>query len=306
MGAFGGPAVHALVAVAIVWVVVVAGFIVYVTKRTPGDGRPVVVASFYPYAFAAESVSGGRMRVVTLTPPGVEPHDWEPSPRDVQSIYESSVFIYNGYLESFLPRVLPDLPADHPIVVNASSGIPVRTENGRVDPHVWLDPALMRLIVGQVARAIIRADPSGTSFYQANAATLNASLAGLDAAYKEGLSSCRLNTIITTHEAFGYLAARYGLAMQAIHGLSPDAEPTPQKIQEILAIVSETHTQYLFYETLVSPQVAQALANEAGIQTLVLDPLEGISAESAARGATYVTIMQETNLPNLRTALECP
>jgi zinc transport system substrate-binding protein len=306
MVSFGGPAAHAVVAVAIVWVVVVAGFVVYVTKRPPSDGRPLVVASFYPYAFAAEFVSGGRMRVVTLTPPGVEPHEWEPSPRDVQSIFEASVFIYNGYVESFLPRVLADLPADHPIAVNASVGMSMRTENGRVDPHVWLDPSLMRMIAGKVASAFIRADPAGASSYQANAESLNGSLASLDAVFAERLSGCRHRTIITAHEAFGYLAARYGLTVYSIQGLSPDAEPTPQKVREILDLVNATHVQYIFYETLVSPDVAQALANEAGIQTLVLDPLEGISAEGAVQGASYLTIMQQTNLPNLRTALECP
>lgn len=299
--------VRAVIAVGLVGLVVVAGLAYYLVTRSARNGKPVVVASFYPYYFAAQSVGQDRVNVVNLVPPGVEPHDWEPSPLDVKSIYDARVFVYNGYLETYLPRVLAELPSNGPLLVNTSAGLTVRTaKNGQIDPHVWLDPPLMRIIIGKVASALIRADPEGADYFQANAASVNASIERIDTEYSTGLAACGLHTIVAAHEAFGYLSARYGLTMVAIQGLSPDAEPTPQKIQEILDTIHRTGVKYIFYEALVSPQVAQTLANEAHIQTMVLDPLEGIPADRTAQGANYVTVMENTNLPNLRTALECP
>ncbi|HEV8594604.1 MAG TPA: zinc ABC transporter substrate-binding protein [Thermoplasmata archaeon] len=298
--------VRAFVAVSLVLGVVLIGFAYFLATRGTSDGRPVVVGSFYPYYFAARSVGGDRMRAVNLVPPGVEPHDWEPSPDDMRTIYTASVFVFNGYLEGYLPRILADLPADGPLLVNASAGLAVRrAENGQVDPHVWLDPTLMSEIVDKVEAALRQRDPAGNDTYRANALALKASLASLDDAFVAGLRSCALRTIVVAHESFGYLATRYNLTMVAIEGLSPDAEPTPQKLQEILAIVNETGVQFIFYEELVSPQVAQTLAEEAGIQTMLLDPLEGLGVDRAAGGETYLSIMEGTNLSNLRTALGC-
>jgi len=295
-----------MVAVALVVTVLAAGLGYYLVTGSSRNGKPIVVASFYPYYFVALSVGGDRVNVLNLVPPGVEPHDWEPSPLAVKAIYDARVFVYNGYVETYLPRVLAELPNTGLILVNTSSGLPTRiAENGQIDPHVWLDPVLMRLIVGKVATALIRSDPAGSLYYDTNAASLNASLATLHSAFTDGLASCNLRTIVVAHEAFDYLSARYGLTVVSIQGLSPDAEPTPQKIQEILDTVHRTGVKYLFYETLVSPQVAQTLADEAHIQTMVLDPLEGIASDRIAQGANYLTIMRDTNLPNLRTALEC-
>ena len=159
--------------------------------------------------------------------------------------------------------------------------------------------------MNEVAEALSQKDPAGASVYRANAQSLNASLESLDSAFLAGLATCALRTIVVAHEAFGYLSDRYNLTMVAIEGLSPDAEPTPAKIQEILTLVNQTGVRYIFYEELVDPHVAQTLADEAHVQTMVLDPLEGLTADRAAAGATYLTIMRDTNLPNLRTALGC-
>lgn len=297
---------RAALAVALVFAVLLGGLTYYVLSDRRTSGKPVVVASFYPYYFAAAKVGGERVDVVNLVPPGVEPHDWEPSPQDLVAIYDAALFVFNGYVETYLSRVLAELPADGPILVNASSDLPLRNgENGEVDPHVWLDPSLMSIAADKVADALVRADPAGTAVFRANAQALNASLTSLDSQFRAGLATCTLHTIVTTHEAFGYLSGRYNLTMVAIHGLSPDAEPTAQKIQEILELVNETGVQYIFYEELVSPAVAETLASEAGVLTQLLDPLEGIASHRMERGETYLTIMRDTNLPNLRTALGC-
>src|SRR5206468_2362863 len=151
--------------------------------------------SFYPYYFAVASVGGDRVTAVTLVPPGVEPHDWEPSPQDVRAIYDASVFVYNGYVETYLRRVFADLPANGPVLVNASDGMTMRPgENGAIDPHVWLDPTRMAAIVEKVAEALSQTDPAGASTYGANADSLEASLSSLDMSYQADLASCPLRT----------------------------------------------------------------------------------------------------------------
>jgi len=295
-----------LVAGAVVGLVLISGLAYFVLSRAGPSGKPVVVGSFYPYYYAASAVGGDRVTAVNLVPPGVEPHDWEPSPQDMRAIYDASVFVFNGYVEAYLPRVFADLPANGPLLVNTSAGMRTRNgTNGAIDPHVWLDPVRMSTIVNEVAEALSQKDPAGASVYRANAQSLNASLESLDSAFLAGLATCALRTIVVAHEAFGYLSDRYNLTMVAIEGLSPDAEPTPAKIQEILNIVNQTGVRYIFYEALVDPHVAQTLADEAHVQTMVLDPLEGLTADRAATGANYLSIMRDTNLPNLRTALGC-
>ena len=295
-----------LVAVVLVAAVVLSGLGYFLVTRGAPSGKPVVVGSFYPYYYVAKSVGGDRVEAVNLVPPGVEPHDWEPSPGDMTTIYSASVFVFNGYLETYLPRVVADLPSGGPVLVNTSAGMTMRHgDNGQVDPHVWLDPVLMRNVVDKVASALGQRDPAGASVYAANAASLKASLETLNSTFTAGLATCTQHTIVVAHEAFGYLSARYNLTMVAIEGLSPDAEPTPQKLAEISDLVNRTGVRYIFYEELVSPQVAQTLAQEAHVQTMLLDPLEGLTAGHAALGETYLTIMAQTNLPNLRTALSC-
>ena len=285
-----------------------AGGAYYVLSQTGGVNGPAVVASFYPYQFLASRVAGDRFAVSALVPPGVEPHDWEPTPRDVLTIGTAAAFVYNGYVEAYLPNLLKDLPPDQPLRVDASAGLPVILggESGAnaVDPHLWLDPVRVETSVATIAAGFSRVDPSGTAVFQANAAKLRQDLARIDGLFAAGLQTCARRVFITQHEAFAYLAARYNLTQVAIQGLSPDQEPTPAKVQEILHVINATGSKVVFFEELVNPAVAQTLANEAHVQTMVLSPIEGLTAEERANGATYLSLM-EMNLQNLRIALEC-
>ena len=123
-------------------------------------------------------------------------------------------------------------------------------------------------------------------------------------AYRQGLSNCAEKNIITSHAAFGYLATTYGLNQVSISGLSPDAEPSPQQLADIVKFAKDSHVKYIFFESLVSPKLSQAIANEVGAQTLVLNPIEGLSDEELAQGKDYFSIMRN-NLKNLQTALQC-
>ena len=176
--------------------------------------------------------------------------------------------------------------------------------NNKSHWDLQLDPDWEKFAAMTIAAGLAKADPSGNTTYYANAARLIQNLTALDASFASGLQTCRLRVFITQHEAFAYLAKRYNLTQYAIQGLSPDVEPTPAQIQEILNLINATGSKYIFYEELVSPAVAQTLAQEAHVQTMVLSPIEGLNATESARGDTYLTLMAQ-NLENLRTALEC-
>ncbi|HEY7538643.1 MAG TPA: metal ABC transporter substrate-binding protein [Methylomirabilota bacterium] len=277
---------------------------------TPTD-RPLVVASFYPHYEFARQVAGNRAEVVSLVPTGVEPHDWEPSPQDVVRIEHARVFVYNGAgYERWIDRLAGGIRATGAVVVRATEGIDLlpadrRGERTAVsDPHVWLDPLLAQHEVEAIRAALGKADPAHETEYADHARAFTARLAGLDEAYAKGLAQCLRRDLIVSHDAFGYLARRYRLLVVSLMGLAPDAEPSPAELASIVRLAQRRGVKYVFFETLVSPKLADTLAHEVGARTLVLNPIEGRTHEEAAAGMDYVELM-EANLKNLRIALEC-
>ncbi|HVL05871.1 MAG TPA: zinc ABC transporter substrate-binding protein [Acidimicrobiales bacterium] len=272
------------------------------------DGRPRVVAAFYPLFEAAQRVGGDKVQVRNLTPAGSEPHDLELNSRQVDQIEDAAVVLFVG--RGFQPAVERAAQRARGAKLDVLSGLADLRPAGagddklEVDPHVWLDPTLLKAIVGEVAGALATADPANRATYEANARAYSQELDELDAAFTTGLANCERRTIVTAHSAFGYLAGRYNLTQDAIAGLEPESEPSPQRLAELADKVRADGTTTIFYETLVSPKVAESLAREAGVRTAVLDPLEGLTDEDAKAGRTYVSGMRE-NLAALRQALAC-
>jgi zinc transport system substrate-binding protein len=274
------------------------------------DGTPSIVASFYPLEEAASRVGGNLVTVENLTPPGVEPHDLELAPDDIETIANADVVVYLG--GGFQPAVEDALAeTEDAVLVDALDAVdtepapPGEAEEGlTVDPHVWLDPARFEQVVRAVAAGLSDADPANEAAYGSNAEAYVAELAALDEEFRAGLSDCERTTIVTSHEAFGYLADAYGLTEVAIAGLSPEAEPDAQEIAELLDLVEQQGVTTIFAEELVSPDVAETLADEAGVMVDVLDPLESLTDEQVEAGEDYVSVMRE-NLDRLRAALDC-
>ena len=300
-------------AVALASIAVVAGAAASCERSDAGAsaGRISVVASFYPLAEAAARVGGDDVAVTDLTPPGVEPHDLELDPNQVADLADADVVLYLG--GGFQPAVEDAVAAAASGQrIDVLRGMPTTSappETGEstaleVDPHVWLDPVLMRRIVGVVRRALDRADPSREARFERNAAAFDDQLAALDADYRAGLASCRLRTIVTTHAAFGYLASEYGLTQEPITGISPEAEPDPKRLAGLVSMIERNGTTTIFTEPLVSSKVADTLASEAGVATAVLNPLEGLTPDQIASGADYVSVMRD-NLAALRRGLGC-
>lgn len=250
-------------------------------------GGTSVVAAFYPLAYAAEKIGGDTYRVENLTPAGAEPHDLELSPREVGRIESAAVVLYLSH--GFQPAVSKAVEQAHGKRVDALAGLPLRDD----DPHVWLDPALFEQVARKIGGALQR--PAGP---------LVAKLKQLDRSYREGLRDCARRELVTSHAAFGYLAARYGLRQVAITGTAPESEPSPRQLKNVIEVVRRTHATTVFFEPLVSPRLAQTVAREVGARTAVLDPIEALTADEQKRGDDYRTLIQQ-NLTALRKALGC-
>jgi zinc transport system substrate-binding protein len=253
-------------------------------------GPDTVVASFYPLAFAAKEIAPSAP-VENLTPPGAEPHDLELSPIDAATVREARLVLLLGH--GFQPQ-LEDASGNGDNVLHLldTAGLDL-LPNG--DPHVWLDPLRYAKIVERI----------GAALGAENAASrLVARLHDLDAEYRKSLANCERREIVTSHEAFAYLAERYGLEQVPITGLSPEAEPQPADLAHVVQLVEERGVTTIYYETLVSPRIAETVARETGANVAVLDPIEGLTPAEIAKGEDYFTRMR-ANLRALEEGLGC-
>jgi zinc transport system substrate-binding protein len=249
------------------------------------DSRPTVVTGFYPLAWAVEQVAGAEFRVVNLTPAGAEPHDLELSPSDVESVRDAGLVVYVG--GGFQPAV-EDAVAER-------DGDSLDVLHGESDPHLWLDSARFARAVAEIARTLGDAESAGRALRQ---------LQHLDAEYRRGLADCDRRTIVTTHAAFGHLAARYGLTEVSLAGRLPEVEPSPRELEELIEKVRASGATTVFAEPLVSHGVAATIARETDAEVATLDPIEGLSEERLDAGEDYLSVMR-SNLAVLREALEC-
>ncbi len=289
-----------------------------------------VAAAFYPLQWAAERVGGDRVDVTSLTPPGAEPHDLELTPQDVASLSEADLVVYLEGFQAAIDEAVAEAgdaawdagqAADLSLTTTEEHGHEGETEaehaehaeeehaeeehaegGEATDPHFWLDPTRLADVGDALADRLAEVDPDGADAFRDNAATLRSDLEALDAEMQDGLADCAVTTLVTSHDAFGYLADRYGLEVVGISGLSPSAEPTAASLAEIADLVQERGVTTVYTETLVDPAVAETVAEEAGVQTAVLDPLEGLTDESA--GGDYLEVMR-ADLATLREGQSC-
>ncbi len=287
---------------------VLIGILVSSRRPTIQSNKLSVVASFYPIAHFAQQVGGDKISVTNITPASTEPHDFEPTARDLIRISQAKLFIYNGNnVDSWGDKVKSDIVARGGTVIKMSdalTSLPSSEESGQLDPHFWLDPILAQQEITVIRDRLVKIDPTNAGTYQHNAQAYIDQLTALDQSYRTGLANCQLHDIVTSHAAFGYLAQRYGFTQIPIAGISPDQEPSPQKLAAIAHLVKQKNIHYIFFETLVSPKLSETIASETGAQTLSFNPLEGLTDQEIAAGKTYLTEMQ-TNLTHLRTALLC-
>ena len=280
------------------------------SAATDDGGRLQLVANFYPVAEAMRRVGGDLVEVTNLTPPGAEPHDLELTTDEVDAIQDADLVAYLG--ADFQPGVAaaagdrsgPSLDITDAVTLEEGDAGDGADEHGSLDPHFWLDPTLMVSAVEAIEAELAAVAPDDAETFASNAAAYVAELQALDAEMAAGLGRCERTQIVTAHAAFHYLAERYGLEQLAVTGLSPESEPDPARFDELVDLIERDGVTTVFYETLVSPDIAETLAREAGVTTAVLNPLEGLSAEQIDDGADYVSVQRE-NLAALQAALGC-
>ncbi|WP_188887529.1 metal ABC transporter substrate-binding protein [Paenibacillus radicis (ex Gao et al. 2016)] len=290
------------------------------------EGKTNVVTTFYPLYYLASEIGGDKVNAVNLVPAGVEPHDWSPKSQDLDLASKAQLFLYNGAgLEGWTDNFLKGLSKKSKLVtaemskgISLIKGNPEEEHEGEegeehddhghshdldVDPHTWVSPKSIMLMAENVKNSLVEVDPANKASYEDNYAALHAKLEALDQKFQAELSKTVKKDIVTSHQAFGYLARDYGLRQTAVMGLSPDAEPRAQDLLQIAKFVKENDIRYIFFEELVSPTLANTLASEAKVDTLVLNPIEGLTPEQEKRGDDYITLM-EANLQNLIKALQ--
>jgi zinc transport system substrate-binding protein len=262
-----------------------------------------VAAGFYPLQYVAERVAGNQADVEVMTQPGGEPHDATLSVRETALVAEADVVVVAGGVQPAVDDAVASAAEDGTVVDTSSPGF--ETTNAPQirpdDPHFWLDPLLMADLGDAVAEALADTDPQQADAYRDHAADLRRDLQRLDQAYADGLADCERSTVVVSHDAFGYLD-RYGLEFAPISGLSPGAEPTPADLSRLQDLIRAEGITTVFSERLVSPRVAETLAEDVGVETAVLDPVEGLADET--RDEDYLSLMR-ANLAALEKANGC-
>jgi zinc transport system substrate-binding protein len=255
-----------------------------------------VVTTIYPLEYFASVIGGDHAEVRNIVPAGSEPHDYEPTPRQVAEVLEADVLVTIGAgLDAWAAEAGSDA-----LTVTATEVVETTNE----DPHVWLDPVLAQHIAFALRDAFTATDPEHARDYNANTEGLVAALQSLHDEYERAFVDCELNDIIVSHDAFGYLARRYEFTLHPIAGLSPEAEPSVRDLSNLAKQARNLGVTTIFFETLVSPDLAHTLASEIGAETAVLNPLEGLSGEEISNGEDYFSVM-EANLQALQSAMLC-
>ncbi|MGM0126246.1 zinc transport system substrate-binding protein [Enterococcus sp. AZ194] len=300
-------------------------------EKTEADSDKLqVMTTFYPMYEFTKNIVGDEGEVELLIPAGTEPHDYEPSAKDLAKISDADAFVYNSAeFETWVPNVEKNLK-DH-LLIEAASTIELESGEGshdheaedhdhegeeahdhegeesghshELDPHVWLDPALAVKEVANISQQLSEKYPEKKEIFEKNAAAYTAKLEELDKEFQIAFQTAKNKTFVTQHAAFGYLAKQYGLTQEAISGVSPDQEPSPSRLAELKHYVEENKVKVIYFEENASSKVAETLSNETGVMLEVLNPLESLTDKQMEQGETYITVMQE-NLNALQKSIQ--
>jgi zinc transport system substrate-binding protein len=286
---------------AIVIIVPLSGYALWISEqgREPQQisGQKILV-TFYPLYKFTKAVGGNKVDVSLIIPPGIEPHDWEPTIQDIEQFKTASLVIINGAgFEQWLPKLITANP--EMTVIDTSKNIKLLQKGtNQTDPHIWLDPILVKTQVQNIADGLEKIDPQNADYYQQNANQYKSRLDSLDATIRTDLSNCNKKDFLAFHDAFSYFSIEYGLHQNTIvGGLSPGAEPTAATLEQITRKSQNLGLHIVFTEEAVNPQIAKVIADEIHGKVLVLSPLEVTSINN-----DYVDEMKK-NISNLKEAL---
>ncbi|BAU25978.1 zinc transport system substrate-binding protein [Aneurinibacillus soli] len=293
-----------------------------------GADKVLVYTSLFPVYSFTKSIGGDHVEVKSIVPPGAEPHDFEPSPKDLGELNEAKLFVYNGAgYEAWIEKVGQNLDKSKTKVLDASQGVQLIEstagehdhegtavtsghteeehghEHGKYDPHVWLDPMRAKQQAQNIEKALIEIDPAHKADYEKNYQTLAADLDAVDQEYKGLIAKAGKKELVVSHKAFTYLANRYGLDQISVSGLSPSEEPTQQQLKQLIDTVKQHNIKYVAFEGLVENKVAKTVQRESGAEAVTLYTLENVTKAQLDAGKTYGDLMRD-NLQTLKKVLE--
>lgn len=301
--------------------VFLAVFLGAASARAEDAARPVVIATLFPVVDFARAIAGDRAEIVPLLPPGAEAHSFAPTPADMLRLSSARLFLYvSDDMETWVPGLVANAPAAllvRAVAPETSAYFGKEAETHEhdadcghdhlgLDPHLWLDPLRAQAMADRIATALAEADPAGAAGYRANCTALQNRIMALHTEIEKGLAGCRGRTIICGgHFAFGHFAARYGLHhLSPYAGFSPNAQPSPRALAELVRTMRELGATAIFYEEILDPRLARVLADETGAQLLPLHSMHNMTQADIAAGETYFSLMHR-NLANLRKGLGC-
>lgn len=276
--------------------------------QTADNDKIKVIASFYPYYEFTRNIAGDSADVTQYLPMGAAPHNWEPRISEIQSLKSTDIFVYNGIgMEPYVDKLIDSGEFDKVTFVKASEGVSLiksDEDDSLWDPHVWLDPILIKQQVNNIRDGLIQADPKNSKQYEENAMAYNAKLDALDEKIRSSLVDCNKDTVVPFHQAFTYFAETYDIKVFAIGGLAPRAEATAAEIAEFVDFVKENDIKVIFSEDLIDPRLSEIIAAEAGAEVMIFSPIEGLTDEEVSQGITFLDKMEQ-NMGALQVALEC-
>ena len=258
-----------------------------------------IFASFYPIYDFVEKIGRDKVDVSTIVPSGVEPHDFEPTPKQVIELQNADLIFING---AGFETWINDITNSN--IVDLSSNITIEEISSNPNPHFWLDPILVESMAEEIYNKLASLDPDNLVYYQNNLKQFDDSLELLNSNIKNNLTDCAINDFIAFHDAFGYFAKRYGLTQHVIGGISPEMDVNPQKLTESIKLAKQLGITTIFSEDNIEPRLSNTIANEIRGKVLILSPIEMITQEEQDLKGDYFSKMYD-NLNNLKIALEC-
>jgi len=270
-----------------------------------------VTTTFFPMYDFTKNIVGKEGQVSMLTPAGIEPHDFEPSAKDLTKIIKNQIFVYNsGYLETWVKKTLKNIDPKKTEIIEAAKGIKLaklprhmEDEASTFDPHVWLAPKLAEKEVINIRDGLIKKFPSKKKIFMKNAANYLIKLEKIADKYQKAFGNAKQRKFVTQHAAFSYLAKEYNLHQETVTGLSPLAEPTSKRLAKLKKYVQDNNLKTIYFEETATSKVARTLAKEAGVNTKVLNPLEGLTRKQQKAGKDYLSIMED-NLRALQSTIK--
>ncbi len=289
------------------------------TKQTidisEGNGKKIVITTtIFPVYDIAKQIAGDKASVKMILPPGVEVHSYDPSPKEVISFKKSKIFFYTSpYMETWVSKITPEI-SKNTVIINGSEGVEFINGDTHghegaghigLDPHIWLDPANMKIMADNFTEELIKIDQANSDYYSIRLEEYKKKLDELDREIQLSMNKFKVKTIIYGGRyAFGYFSKKYGLNhISPYKNFSPNSEPTPNDIKEMIEITKSSKAKYIFYEEMLSPKIAEIIANECKVSLLMLNGAHNVSKDDLKSGITYIDIMKK-NLENLKKGLD--